>query len=137
MKRFFISLFAALFIVLCCNPAFALDKKAQGSRSGTSRAEHGGFNPGAWLVSIFRDHISRVDGDRCPSIPSCSSYSVQAFKKHGFIMGWFMTVDRLIHEGSDEEKVSPVIYSNGKWMIYDPLKNNDFWWYHEHQKHDK
>ncbi|MBW2000179.1 MAG: membrane protein insertion efficiency factor YidD [Deltaproteobacteria bacterium] len=73
--------------------------------------------------------ISPLDGSRCPSYPSCSSYSLQAFEKHGFFMGWIMTVDRLIHEGEEEKKVSPVVYHRGRWKIYDPVENNDFWWY--------
>jgi len=44
-------------------------------------------------------------------------------------MGWIMTVDRLIHEGEEEKKVSPVVYHRGRWKIYDPVENNDFWWY--------
>ncbi|MCP4577542.1 MAG: membrane protein insertion efficiency factor YidD, partial [Deltaproteobacteria bacterium] len=59
---------------------------------------------------------------------TCSSYSVQAFKKHGLAMGWLMTVDRLIHEG-DEWTVSPVKNRGGKGKIIDPIENNDFWWY--------
>ena len=90
--------------------------------------EKSGFNLGAAVVSIFRDHISAVDGNRCPSVPTCSAYSVEAFKQHGFFMGWMMTVDRLIHEGQEETAVSPLIFSDGKWKIYDPVKNNDFWW---------
>jgi uncharacterized protein len=86
-------------------------------------------NMGSWLATLFRDYISRVDGDRCPSLPSCSSYSVQAFKKHGFFMGWLLTVDRLIHEGSEEVKVSPLVYYRGRKKIFDPVENNDFWWY--------
>ena len=91
--------------------------------------EKSGFNLGVAFLSIFRDHISAVDGDRCPSIPTCSAYGVQAFKKHGFFKGWMMTVDRLMHEGKEEQTVSPLVFSDGKWKIYDPLKNNDFWWY--------
>jgi hypothetical protein len=71
--------------------------------------------------------LSAVDSDRCPSYPSCSSYSVAAFKKHGFVMGWLMTVDRLIHEG-DEASMSPLVYENGHVKIFDPVENNDFWW---------
>ena len=70
-------------------------------------------NAGVWLASFFRDVISPVDGDRCPSLPTCSSYSVSAFKKHGFVTGWLMTVDRLIHEG-DEWSVSPRVYHKGR-----------------------
>ena len=91
-------------------------------------------NIGAWLASIFRDHISAVDGDRCPSFPSCASYSVQAFRKHGFFVGWVMTVDRLIHEGKEETAVSPLVYHRGKLRIYDPVENNDFWWYGHREK---
>ena len=90
------------------------------------------------LLSIYRDHISAVDGDRCPSYPTCSSYSVQAFRKHGFVMGWLMTVDRLIHEGREEAAVSPRILSDGKVKIYDPVENNDFWWHRSEQNpHEK
>ncbi len=86
------------------------------------------FNIGAWFASFFSEHISAVDGDRCPSSPTCSSYSAQAFKKHGFFVGWAMTVDRLIHEG-DEGDASPLVRDNGGLKILDPVKNNDFWWY--------
>ena len=101
----------------------------------TVQEETSSSNAGVWLASFFREHISAVDGDRCPSEPTCSSYSVQAFKKHGLVMGWMMTVDRLIHEG-DEWQVSPVKTRNGKGKIIDPLEDNDFWWY-ENDRHDK
>ncbi len=86
------------------------------------------INIGAWFASFFSEHISAVDGDRCPSNPTCSSYSAQAFRKHGFFVGWVMTVDRLIHEG-DEGSVSPLVRRNGRLKILDPVENNDFWWY--------
>ena len=86
------------------------------------------INIGAWFASFFSKHISAVDGDRCPSNPTCSSYSAQAFKKHGFFVGWVMTVDRLIHEG-DEGDTSPLVRRNGRFTIVDPVENNDFWWY--------
>jgi hypothetical protein len=88
-----------------------------------------GSNFGTWLLGIYRDNISPVDGDRCPSTPSCSAYSVQAIKKHGFFIGWMMTVDRLIHEGKEEARVSPVVQSRGQWKIFDPVENNDYWWH--------
>lgn len=90
-------------------------------------------NPGQGLatrlITFFQKNISPIDGSRCPSQPSCSSYSLQAIKKHGFFMGWMMTVDRLIHEGSEETKVSPVVLIDGQYKILDPVENNDFWWY--------
>lgn len=137
MKRFFIPLFLCFLLILFCGPASATDKQTIKTPTQAAQDENAGFSPGSWLISFYRDHISAVDGDRCPSTPSCSSYGVQAFKKHGFIIGWFMTVDRLIHEGKEEEKVSPVVYSKGKWMIYDPIENNDFWWYQEHENREE
>jgi len=99
--------------------------------------ETGGFNPALWLVNLYREHISPIDGDRCPSLPTCSSYSLQAMEKHGFFLGWMMTVDRLLHEGKEETRVSPVIYFEGNWRIFDPVRNNDFWWYHPAAENDK
>jgi len=96
-----------------------------------------GSNFGTFLVGFYRETVSKVDGDRCPSEPSCSEYSLQAFRKHGFLIGWVMTVDRLIHEGKEETKVSPLVHSRGKKKIYDPVENNDFWWYPgDRKKHD-
>jgi hypothetical protein len=91
-------------------------------------------NPGIWLLNIYRDYISPVKGYECPSVPPCSSYAVQAFKKHGFFMGWMMMVDRLIHEGQEERSVSPLVDWNGTWKLYDPVENNDFWWFHPDRK---
>jgi hypothetical protein len=87
-----------------------------------------GANPGVWLASFFRDHISAVDGSRCPSLPTCSSFSIEAFKKHGFFIGWTMMANRLVHE-IDEWTVSPIRMVNGEPKIIDPVENNDFWWF--------
>lgn len=89
---------------------------------------HQGQNLGVRLITFFQKNISPVDGSRCPSQPSCSTYSLQAFKKHGLVKGWMMMVDRLIHEGSEETKVSPVVLIDGQYKILDPVENNDFWW---------
>ena len=86
------------------------------------------LNIGALCVSFFQKHISAVDGERCSCLPSCSSYSAAAFRTHGFLMGWLMTVDRLIREG-DEGAVSPLVFCNGRLKILDPVENNDFWWF--------
>ncbi len=117
-------------------PARGDDSLAAEKSSAEARKAHRGV--AERVLSFYRNNISAVDGDRCPSYPSCSSYSVEAFRKHGFAMGWLMTVDRLIHEGREEMAVSPPVYSDGKLKIYDPVENNDFWWYHPAQRdHEK
>jgi hypothetical protein len=124
----------SLFLILALSLVFVngpLGRAAEDTPESNpaNQEEKSGFNLGAAFLSIFRDHISAVDGDRCPSIPTCSAYGVEAFQKHGFFKGWMMTVDRLMHEGKEEHAVSPLVFSDGKWKIYDPVKNNDFWWY--------
>jgi hypothetical protein len=104
------------------------------AQTSSPRDDTSAFNPALWLVHVYRNHISPLDGDRCPSLPTCSSYSVQAMEKHGLFLGWMMTVDRLLHEGQEEARVSPVVYHEGKWKLFDPVRNNDFWWYHPNSK---
>jgi putative component of membrane protein insertase Oxa1/YidC/SpoIIIJ protein YidD len=79
-------------------------------------------------LALFRKFISPIDGDRCPMYPSCSTYSGEAFHKHGPILGWIMTCDRLMRCGRDELDRSARIEKGGKSYCYDPVDGNDFWW---------
>ena len=79
------------------------------------------------VFRFFQEYISPVDGDRCPSYPTCSQYAQQAVRKHGVIIGLVMTFDRLIHE-SDETRRAPLIRAGDSYRYYDPVENNDFWW---------
>ena len=74
------------------------------------------------LIEFYQNHISNIDGDRCPMYPSCSSYSQKAFKKHGFFLGWVMTFD------GSEVAFSEIIEIDGKRKCFDPVEFNDFWW---------
>jgi len=124
-------LFLIIFCLICsqCNGEESIFfQTGQDSSQNNISDNQSEVNTGVRLASFFRDHISAVDGDRCPSFPSCSSYSVEVFKKHGFFIGWIMTVDRLIHE-ADEASISPLVRRNGKIKILDPVEDNDFWWF--------
>jgi len=77
-------------------------------------------------VQLFQEYISPIDGQRCAMYPTCSSYSLQAIRKHGSLMGIFLTVDRLYHEGDPIEQQHP-INKYGYIRFYDPLENNDWW----------
>ena len=87
------------------------------------------------MLSIVRfyqgplNHLSAVKQSGCPMSPSCSEYSAQCVRKHGFFMGWIMTCDRLMRCGRDEVALSPRTFVNGKWRHYDPIEMNDYWWY--------
>ena len=77
-------------------------------------------------IQLFQKYISPVDGQRCAMYPTCSAYSLQAIRKHGALIGVFLTVDRLYHEGDPVEQQHPI----NKWgyiRFYDPLENNDWW----------
>lgn len=90
------------------------------------------FSSGQWvvegLVGFYKNYISPVDGDRCPSYPTCSQYAIEAVRKHGALVGMVMGFGRLIHE-SDEIYQAPKIWKDGFYRSYDPVENNDFWWY--------
>jgi putative component of membrane protein insertase Oxa1/YidC/SpoIIIJ protein YidD len=79
-------------------------------------------------INFFSEYVSRVDGDRCPMYPTCASYGRQAFRKHGFLTGVVMTADRLIHENTEME-YAPLVKVGTSIRYYDPVSNNDFWWY--------
>jgi putative membrane protein insertion efficiency factor len=85
-------------------------------------------NPLRFMVELYRNYISPIDGKNCPMYPTCSRYSLQCFKKHGLFVGWVMTCDRLLRCGRDELRLSPEIVVNDELRCYDPLENNDFWW---------
>ena len=80
------------------------------------------------LIKGFQRYISPVDGDRCNMYPSCSTYGLHAFRKHGVLKGLVLTADRLLHE-YDEGAFAPRIIKSGKLRYYDPVEYNDFWWH--------
>ena len=95
------------------------------NESGISMTDSG-F--GSTVVGLFKRHISPIDGNRCPMYPSCSRYSLNAFNKHGLLMGWVMTCDRLLRCGRDELLTAPRVIVDGGARCYDSVEDNDFWW---------
>jgi hypothetical protein len=116
-------------------PDICAEEEISRPSDSPASVEASGFNPAQWMLSTYKNHISPVIGEGCPSYPSCSLYAEEAMKKHGFFMGWMMTVDRLIHEGKEETAVSPYIHIDGEDFILDPVENNDFWWYPRNGMH--
>lgn len=98
-----------------------------GDRKEKTGASTGG-GPAGSVLSFYKNRISSFDGNRCPMYPTCSAYSGQAFKKHGFFLGWIMTCDRLMRCGRDELSLAPRIIVDGRIRCHDPLEANDFWW---------
>lgn len=81
------------------------------------------------LIRFYQDHISPIDGARCPMHPTCSEYARQAMEKHGPVLGWIMACDRLVRCGRDEVRLSKKIRGRTETKVFDPVENNDFWWF--------
>ena len=86
--------------------------------------EQGSYLPLDLAFHTYKEYISPIDGDRCSFYPSCSLYSEQAFKKHNYLIAGFLTFDRLTRCGFDKGNL---IIVNNRFLIYDPLLLNDFW----------
>lgn len=80
-------------------------------------------------MNFYQKHISPIDGNRCSSYPSCSNYANTALKKHGAVMGWIMTCDRLVRCGRDTSTFSKKVVIKSEVLVFDPVEANDFWWY--------
>jgi putative membrane protein insertion efficiency factor len=123
-----------LILVMAC-PLRAADPATFGPWEGGSAPQEPGEGETAGpqdsfligSIRFYQDVISPVIGADCPMHPSCSAYGIEAVRKHGFFVGVLMTADRLIHE-SDEISFGPVIETEGRLRVHDPVENNDFWW---------
>jgi putative membrane protein insertion efficiency factor len=122
-KKIFI-LISAILITLMITPCFA---DIAGNNLNQNQ-DHSNGNPFLFPIHLYRKHISSSGGDRCPMYPSCSTYSLEAFEKHGVIKGWIMTCDRLMRCGRDELRLGSPVIIRGKTRTYDSINNNDFWW---------
>ena len=49
------------------------------------------------LLKLYKATISKLKGGkRCIYTPSCSVYSMEAYKRHGFFVGSWLTLKRLL-----------------------------------------
>lgn len=88
-------------------------------------------DPFSGIVRFYQGplgHLAMVRRGTTSMYPSSSDYSLQALKKHGPIIGWFMTCDRLVRSGRDELRRCLWIELNGRQFCYDPVSANDYWW---------
>ena len=49
-----------------------------------------------YLVEFYRKFISPLKAPMCRFYPTCSQYSLEAFKKYGLIKGMFLTIKRIL-----------------------------------------
>ncbi|MBQ2723509.1 MAG: membrane protein insertion efficiency factor YidD [Clostridia bacterium] len=48
------------------------------------------------LLKIYKATLSKIIGRECKFSPTCSVYSMEAYKEHGFFKGTFLTAKRLL-----------------------------------------
>jgi putative membrane protein insertion efficiency factor len=102
------------------------DGVASSWRSGASGAQHSQMLELAFR--LYSRYLSRVDGPRCEHRPSCSRYSVEAMRKHGFVAGAWLSIDRLLRSGNSSSlKQLPLKeFHEGNRYFHDPIEENDF-----------
>ena len=84
-------------------------------------------SPERFGMHFYQHVIGTLDGRSCPAYPVCSSYAQQALQKHGWLLGSWLALDRLIHEADDLQRQGPVVMIDGQMRLHDPLIRNDFW----------
>jgi putative component of membrane protein insertase Oxa1/YidC/SpoIIIJ protein YidD len=82
--------------------------------------------PHMFGIHFYQHVVGNMDGRSCPAYPVCSLYTRQALEKHGWLVGSWLALDRLIHEADDLQS-GPWIAFEGETRLYDPLSRNDFW----------
>lgn len=48
------------------------------------------------LIRFYQKYISPMKKTRCPYIPSCSQYGLEAIQKHGAIKGSLLAIWRIL-----------------------------------------
>jgi hypothetical protein len=123
-------------------PARASDSwvpDAAASVKGTQvySAEAGAHNEGAstdasiyplvLLIRFYRAFISPAVASSCTFVPSCSAYGLQAFQKHGTLLGSVMTVERIMRNHQIDADQYSLVQTDGGIYQWDPVEANDFW----------
>lgn len=82
--------------------------------------------PAVWLIRFYRTQLRPALGRRCSMQPSCSAYSLEAFRTHG-LLGVPLTADRLVREPDHvARRLSPVIV-DGVERYADPVSDHTGW----------
>ncbi|RVU42207.1 membrane protein insertion efficiency factor YidD [Lujinxingia sediminis] len=77
---------------------------------------------------LYSRHLTAVDGPRCEHRPTCSRYAYEAVQHHGFLLGSWLAVDRLMRSNSSSVLRRLPIEKIEEGSVYyrDPIEDNDF-----------
>ncbi len=79
--------------------------------------------PGEWITAFYRSQISPAIGHRCSLQPSCSSYFLEASRKHG-LLGVPLIADRLVREPGVVSAAEHPVEVRGQTRFADPLSEH-------------
>jgi len=48
------------------------------------------------IIKWYKKRISPLLGDHCRFYPTCSSYAIEAFEKHGIFKGGYLAITRIL-----------------------------------------
>ena len=73
------------------------------------------------MLKLYKIFLSPVMGKNCLFYPTCSVYSMEAYRVHGFFRGSWLTAKRLVKCGPwSKGGFDPIPYKFGgsiKWVI--------------------
>ena len=81
----------------------------------------------AWL-EFYQTWISSFDGARCALYPTCSGYAAECLERHGWLWGFVLSAERLMHEAQRAEPWR-LMRVGDMWRYRDPVPEV------EHDKH--
>jgi len=47
------------------------------------------------IIKFYQSYISPLIGPNCRYSPTCSEYSINAFKKYGLLKGYYLSIKRI------------------------------------------
>ena len=74
-------------------------------------------------IMFYRKFISPLFPARCKYYPSCSSYSIEAYKRHGAVKGTVLTVWRLLR--CNPWSMGGVDYVPEEYHLFGRIKKNN------------
>jgi len=84
------------------------------------------------LMWVYQNVFSPVDGPTCGFYPTCGGYGRQALRKHGWLLGGAMAMERAMRYHA-AEGLYPLVVKHGVVRLLDPVEDNDFWFTPEPQ----
>ena len=49
-----------------------------------------------YCIKLYQKYLSPLKSTKCPYVPTCSAYAVQALEKHGAIKGSLLAIWRIL-----------------------------------------